>query len=316
MNITSDSRVYIAGCGGMLGDAVYKHFSAIASVRATDIDVNEPWLSYADVRDYSSIRQSILEFSPQIVINLAAITDLETCEREPENAWLTNALGAENLALVANELDAPYVYISTAGVFDGLLETYNDFETPKPLGVYGRSKHHGETFVCSHVRRHFVPRAGWMMGGGPRKDKKFINKIYRQICEGKSELFVVDDKVGTPTYTVDFAAGLQRLLESEMYGLYNHSGEGRCSRYDVACEFVRLLGLEGSVKVTKVQSSHFASEYFAARPASEALVNLKLRRRGLTPMRDWQVCVRDYAETFVNDLARRRTESTASSDEG
>ncbi len=308
MKITRDTRIYLAGCGGMLGDAVRAHFHPIATVTATDIVTNEPWLAYADVRDYAATRQSIVSFRPDVIINLAAITDLEECEREPENAWLTNALGAENLALVANELDATYIYISTAGVFDGKQAVYSDFDEPRPLGVYGQSKHYGETFVCRHVRKHYVPRAGWMMGGGPAKDKKFINKIYRQICAGATELFVVDDKVGTPTYTVDFAAGLHRLLESEMYGLYNHSGEGSCSRFDVACEFVTLLGLDTRITVTKVDSSHFRTEYFAARPASEALVNLKLRTRGLPPMRDWRECVRDYADVFVRDLAGRSLE--------
>jgi dTDP-4-dehydrorhamnose reductase len=267
--------------------------------------VNEEWIEYADVRDYAAIRESIVTFRPQVILNLAAITDLEVCEREQENAWLTNGLGAENLGLIANELDATYIYVSTAGIFDGRLDVYTDFETPNPLGCYGRSKHYGERFVSEHVKKHYVPRAGWMMGGGPPKDKKFINKIYRQIRGGKTELFVVDDKVGTPTYTVDFAAGLHRLLESEMYGIYNHSGEGSCSRYDVACEFVKLLGLDGQVTVTKVDSSYFAKEYFAARPASEALVNTKLHARGLGAMRDWRLCLAEYSAVFIRDMATR-----------
>lgn len=303
MNIEGRTRIYLAGCGGMLGDAMYRHFSTRATVTATDIAVTEEWLRYGDVRDYSEIRRDIVDFKPQVIVNLAAITDLEACERDPENAWLTNALGAENLGLVANELDAAYVFISTAGIFDGHLHEYNDFETPNALGCYGRSKQYAEQFVCQHVRKHYVPRAGWMIGGGPKKDKKFINKIYRQICEGRRELFVVDDKIGTPTYTVDFTLGVHRLLESDMYGLYNHSGEGRCSRYDVACEFVRHLGLEGTVTVKKVDSAYFEREYFAARPASEALVNLKLRARGFRPMRDWKECVREYSELFVRDFA-------------
>ncbi|MEO8678750.1 MAG: SDR family oxidoreductase [Vicinamibacterales bacterium] len=312
MNITNQTRIYIAGCGGMLGDAVHAHFSAIANVLATDLVVNEPWLRYADVRDYHAMRASIVDFSPAVIINLAAITDLELCERDPNNAWLTNALGAENLGLVANELDVPYIYISTAGVFDGRLESYSDFDTPNPLGVYGRSKLHGEAYVCQTVRRHYVPRAGWMMGGGPLKDKKFINKIYRQIVAGKTELFVVDDKAGTPTYTVDFAAGLERLLASDMYGLYNHSGQGKCSRYEVACEFVSALGLAGKIKITKVDSSHFSAEYFAARPASEALVNVKLAARGFEAMRDWQACVREYAQVFTRDLVKHGEAGTRS----
>lgn len=306
MKIDRNTRVYIAGCGGMLGEAVYRLFSSIAEVKATDIDVNEPWLSYGDVRDYAAIRESIASFAPQVIINLAALTDLEFCEREQEAAWLTNGLGAENLGLVANEMDATYVYVSTAGIFDGQRDAYTDFDTPNPLSCYGQSKYYGEQFVCRNVRKYYVPRAGWMMGGGPAKDKKFINKIYKQICARKTELFVVEDKLGTPTYTVDFAAGMLRLLESDMYGLYNHSGEGRCSRLDVAREFVRHLGLEDVIAVTTVDSSYFAHEYFATRPASEALVNMKLRARDLPPMRDWRACVSEYSQVFVRDLAALR----------
>src|SRR5688500_16498849 len=126
MKIDPATRVYIAGCGGMLGEAVYQLWSSQCQVMATDIDVNESWLSHADVRDYSQMAASVRDFKPNILINLAALTDLEYCEQNAENSWLTNALGAENLGLLANELDIPYVYISTAGIFDGEQDTYND----------------------------------------------------------------------------------------------------------------------------------------------------------------------------------------------
>lgn len=302
MKIDKSTRVYIAGCGGMLGAAVYAEFSRVAEVTATDIDLNEPWLSYADVRDLKAMSASIEAFKPNIIINLAALTDLEFCEREQENAWLTNALGAENLGLIANRLEVPYVYISTAGIFDGKQDVYTDFDSPNPLGYYAKSKAYGEAWVRQSVRRHFVFRAGWMMGGGPAKDKKFINKIYRQLKAGKKELFVVTDKLGTPTYTVDFAHGIRVLLESEQYGLYNQVCGGAGSRCDVARAFVDLLGLHDSVKITEVDSSYFREEYFAPRPVSEKLVNTKLNARGLNQMREWNVALADYAAVYREDM--------------
>lgn len=298
MKFDRSTRVYIAGCGGMLGEAVYQLWSEQCQVMATDIDVNESWLSYADVRDFSQMAASVRDFRPDILINLAALTDLEYCEHNPENAWLTNALGAENLGLLANELDIPYVYISTAGIFDGLQDTYNDFDQPAPLGFYAKSKAHGERWTLATVRKHVVLRAGWMMGGGPKKDKKFINKLYKQIAAGKDELFVVNDKLGTPTYTVDFARGMQRVLESEQWGLYNQVCGGSGSRHEVACALVAELGLSSRIKVTEVGSDHFRTEYFAPRPASEKLVNLKLTTRGLNVMRDWRVCLSEYAHRY------------------
>jgi dTDP-4-dehydrorhamnose reductase len=302
MKIDKQTRIYIAGCGGMLGQAVHSVCSREGTVKATDLDLNEPWLEYADVRDYRGMRDSVLAYRPHLLINLAAMTDMEQCELDPENAWLTNALGAEHLGLLANELDIPYVYVSTAGIFGGEQDEYNDFEEAKPASVYAKSKYAGELFAREHVRRYYVVRAGWMMGGGPRKDKKFVNKIYRQIKDGAKVLHVVDDKMGTPTYTVDFAEGIRRIVESDLYGVYNQACEGSCSRYEVAVEFVRLLGLTDAMTIRPVSSDFFQREYFAPRPRSERLINLKLTARGLNSMRDWRVALVEYSQEFLRDL--------------
>ncbi|MCB9447422.1 MAG: NAD(P)-dependent oxidoreductase [Flavobacteriales bacterium] len=298
MKISSSTKVYIAGCGGMLGQAVYKQFSAHANVKATDIDLNESWLEKADVRSYTEIRDSILSFQPDLIINLAALTDLEFCELNQENAWLTNALGAENCALVAREMNVPHVYISTAGIFDGQQEYYNDFDTPNPLGIYAKSKYYGERFVEKTLSRYYIFRAGWMMGGGEKKDKKFIYKIFKQLKAGQKELFVVEDKLGTPTYTKSFANGIFEIVQTGQYGLYNQVCNGDCSRYDVALEFVKLLGLENDITVTKVSSDHFKEDYFAPRPASEKLINMKLNARNLNFMPSWQEALAEYAKEF------------------
>ena len=302
----STTKVYIAGCGGMLGEAVYNTFSEVSQVKATDIDVNEEWIEYADVRDMDSIRRSIVEYSPDILINLAAITDMEECETNQKDAWLTNSLGAENLAIIANQLDIPLVYISTAGIFGGEKEDYNDFDQPNPLSIYAKSKYAGEIFVREHVRKYYVVRAGWMMGGGPNKDKKFINKIYMQIKNGGKILRVVDDKLGTPTYTYDFAKGLIRIIQSDMYGIYNQVCGGASSRYEVAQEFVNLIGLSDIVKVVRVKSDYFRKEYFAPRPSSEMLENMKLDARNMNVMRDWRISLNEYAFQFSENIVQIR----------
>ncbi len=304
MILNKKTKVYIAGCGGMLGRAVYAYFSKRCTVKATDIDLNIEWLEYADVRDYHDMNKSITEFNPELIINLAALTDLEYCEQNASDSWLTNALGAENIALIAKRLDIPMVYISTAGIVDGEQDLYNDFDTPNPLGIYAKSKYHGEVFVKTYLEKFFIFRAGWMMGGGPNKDKKFINKIYQQIKAGQKELFVVDDKLGTPTYTHSFAEGIFKVAESNLYGLYNQVCEGDCSRYEAAEEFVDLLGLKNEIKITKVDSDYFKTDYFAARPASEKLVNMKLKARGFTHMPHWKDALREYAEEYKNDLVK------------
>lgn len=298
-----DKRVLITGCGGMLGEATYSVFSRhYRSVLATDIDLNESWLSMLDVRDLKACEAIFAEYKPNIVLHLAAHTDLEYCEKNHEDSWLTNALAPENIGLLCNQYNATMVYISTAGIFGGEQEFYTDFDTPNPLSHYAKSKYYGEQFVLTRVPKSFVFRAGWMMGGGYRKDKKFINKLFRQIQGGATELNVVEDKLGTPTYTYDFANNICRVLDSNYYGLYNQVCGGSCSRYDVAKEMLQLLHLEEKIKINIVDSDFFKSEYFAPRPYSEKLINLKLQMRGLDGMRDWRICLGEYMQKYNEEL--------------
>ena len=302
-----DERILITGCGGMLGQAVHARFAPLCpNLLATDIDLNEDWLKELDVRDVRAVERVMDEFRPSVVMHLAALTDLEYCEKNPREAWRTNALGTENVAMLSERRGAALVYIGTAGVFEGSQESYTDFDRPAPINHYGGAKAHGERFVQEHVSKHFIFRAGWMMGAGPKKDKKFINKIFRQIAAGKKELFVVNDKSGAPTYTHDFAKGIATVLPTGWYGLYNQVCHGSGTRFDIAKEFVRLLGLEDEVKVTEVSSDHFKQEYFVPRPASETLVNMKLQERGLDVMRDWRACLAEYAQVYAEELARLR----------
>lgn len=298
-------RVLITGCGGMLGLAVYEKFiDNFETVVATDIDLNESWLQYLDVRDIDMCAKFFEEIKPDLVIHLAALTDLEYCEKNIDNCWRTNALGTENIALLTKKYDATMIYICTAGIFDGEKEEFTDFDKPNPLSYYAQSKYAGEIFVEQFLNKYYIFRAGWMMGGGLRKDKKFIKKIYNQIKDGKKELFVVDDKLGTPTYTVNFAESILKVIQTEFYGLYNQVCGGSCSRFDVANEFVKLLGLTDKIKVVKVTSDYFSKEYFAPRPYSEKLVNLKLISRNINYMKDWRECLRDYSQEFIDDYKK------------
>jgi dTDP-4-dehydrorhamnose reductase len=291
-------KIYIAGCGGMLGEAFHAQFGNDFEVKCTDIDLNVPWLSFCDFRDYNAYRDDVRRFGPDYLFHLGAFTDLEYCELHPDETYVTNTLSVEHACWIANELDIPLLYISTAGIFDGAKETYDDWDTPNPLGHYARSKYAGELFVKEHVRRHLVCRAGWMMGGGPTKDKKFVRKLMDQIKQGKNELFVVNDKLGTPTYTHDFASNVKLLLEREYWGLYNMVCKGLTSRLEVATEIVRIMGLEKRLRITEVDSAHFASDYFAPRPPSERLLNRKLDLRNINVMRDWRVGLAEYLRDY------------------
>lgn len=296
-------RIYMAGAGGMLGDAFHRVFGAEHELKCTDIDVNSEWLAPLDFRDFGAYRADVLEFRPDYLFHLGAHTSLEYCEDNPDDAYATNTLAVEHAVHIANELEIPLLYISTAGIFDGAQETYDDWDKPNPLGHYARSKYMGERFVAENCREHLVCRAGWMMGGGPAKDKKFIQKLMAQLNEGAREIFVVDDKLGTPTYTIDFARNVELLLGTGLWGIYNMVCPGVTGRLEVARYLVEALDVD--VKVTPVSSVHFAKEYFAARPPSERLISKKLDLRGLNIMRDWRACLDEYvAEAYAGYLER------------
>lgn len=286
-------KIYLAGSGGMLGEAFQEKF-ADCELRCTDIDVNDAWLSYLDFRDLDAYRRDVRSFAPEALFHVGAHTDLEFCELNVEDAYATNAMAVENAVYIANELDIPLLYISTAGIFDGSKESYDDWDLPNPLGHYARSKYAGERFVVAHARRYLVCRAGWMMGGGPARDKKFVQKIMAQLKAGATELKIVNNKLGTPTYTHDFASNVRVLLEKEFWGLYNMVCDGLTSRLDVAREIVRLVGVADRVEINEVDPSFFAKEYFAPRPDSERLVNRRLDMRGLNIMRDWRIALEEY----------------------
>lgn len=291
-------KIYIAGCGGMLGEAFYKKFSNEYDLMCTDIDVNESWLSYLDFRNLKEYKSQVEKFNPDYLIHLGAHTSLEYCEMNSDDAYDTNTKSVENAVYISNLLNIPIIYISTAGIFDGSKEEFDDWDTPNPLGVYARTKYLGERFVIENSSRYLVCRAGWMMGGGPKKDKKFINKIIKQINAGNKEIFIVDDKDGTPTYTHDFALNTKKLLELEYWGLYNMVCDGLTSRVEVAKEILKILGQSENINLKKVKSSFFEKEYFAVRPSSERLINKKLNLRKVNIMRNWKVALHDYINSY------------------
>lgn len=291
-------KIYIAGAGGMLGEAFYRIFKEDYFIKCTDKDVNEEWLSFLDFRNFESYKKDVEAFDPDFLFHLGAHTDLEYCELNQDDAYLTNTTCVENAVFIANKLGIPLFYVSTAGIFDGTKDFYDDWDEPNPLGHYARSKYMGERYVRENAKRYVICRAGWMMGGGPEKDKKFINKVIKQLVSGKRDLHIVNDKDGTPTFTVDFAKNVKLLLEREYWGLYNMVCGGETSRLEVARELVKILDLEDEVTFNNVSSSYFKDIYFAPRPPSERLVNKKLELRNINIMRDWKVALNEYVRDY------------------
>lgn len=288
-------KILVLGCGGMLGEAFYQTFRNDFDVKATDIDLNEEWLSYLDVRKIDDIRAAAKDFQPDYIINLAALTDLEYCEKNVDETYLTNKTGAENCAHLSMEFGCTYIFVSTAGIYDDGKKTFTESDTPSPVSAYGKSKYDAELLIQKICSKYFIFRAGWMMGSG-QKDKKFVRKIMNQLIAGKKELYVVTDLIGSPTYTYDFAQNTLKMIGTTDYGLYNMTCEGGPSRYDVAEEMLKILGLSDRIKLNGVESSYFREEYFAPRPESEVLENTKLKAMNMNEMRNWKISLKDYIE--------------------
>tara|TARA_B100001029_G_scaffold165096_1_gene156494 strand:- start:49 stop:948 length:900 start_codon:yes stop_codon:yes gene_type:complete len=296
-------KIFLSGVGGMLGEAFYKVFSKNYDLKCTDINVNEKWLEYLDFRDAEKYSLLVEKFNPDYLFHIGAYTDLEFCEKNQEETFKTNTESVKTAVGISNNKSIPLLYISTAGIFDGKKNSYDEEDAPKPIGTYATSKYEAEKFVIQNSKKFLICRAGWMMGGGPKKDKKFIQKIIQQIKKGNKELFVVDDKFGTPTYTYDFAKNTEVLIDTNNFGLFNMACEGNTSRLEVAEEILKILNLSDKIKVNRVKSGYFNKTFFAERPNSENLINKKLNQKGLNLMRPWKETLREYINTsYVNYL--------------
>jgi dTDP-4-dehydrorhamnose reductase len=290
------NKALVFGAAGMLGTTL-KKIAEEEKFILTDKDTSSG-LEYCDIRDFSSVKQIVEKYNPDIILNFAALVDLEYCEKEKDDCYLTNTISAIHLFNLAKDRDIPYVFISTAGIFGNDKEFYTEEDTPYPLSAYGKSKYYTEqSLLQQDYNKFWIFRAGWMMGGGPEVDKKFVNKIMRQVEAGKKELFVVDDKLGVPTYTKDFATSILTHIEEDLpFGLYNMVSTGDASRYDTAVEINNYLDL--GLTITKVNSDYFKTEYYSPRPFSEKLINQKLNDLGRNYMRNWKVCLHEYLNDF------------------
>lgn len=292
----------MAGVGGMLGDAFYRQFNDQYQLKCTDIDVNEPWLEYLDFRDKNSYFEAVYSFKPDYLFHIGAFTDLEFCELNEQQTIETNTLSVHHAVEIANKLQIPLLYISTAGIFDGSKEVYDEDDLPIPLSIYAKTKYDAEVYVQTHMKKYLICRAGWMMGGGVNKDKKFVNKIIKQLLNNTQTLQVVDDKDGTPTYTIDFAKNVKWLIENKQFGLFNMVCTGVTSRYEVATEIVKIFELQDFVSINPVSSDYFKNIYFAERPLSERLINKRLNSLNFNIMRDWKISLKDYIKDYYSNI--------------
>ena len=267
---------------------------SILHMRGYEVEVTD--IQDMDVRDFDLVHRTMVAVQPDWVLHLAALTDVDGCERAPDEAFHTNTIGTQNVALGCQAVGAGMLYVSTISVFDGSkCEPYTEFDTPNPQSWYSRSKYQGELIVEKLLDRYFVVRAGWMFGGGP-EDKKFVAKIL-DLASHRDSLTVVDDKFGSPTYTCDIASGIVNLLNTGLFGTYHMVNTGGyCSRYEFAQTVLDYAG-NTSCKINPVNSATFPLP--APRPRMEAARNLNLELRGLNWMRPWREALQNYINSTL-----------------
>ncbi len=268
------------------------------NIYPTDINIKDATnrIHFLDIEDLNQIKTIISKVNPDLLFHLAAETDVDKCELDPDHAYRVNVLGTQNLASVSKEHNIQMSYVGTCGIFDGKKQVaYNENDVTNPVSVYAKTKLEGERIVKALINKHFIFRVGWMMGG-EKNDKKFVAKIVKLILT-KKEIFVVDDKFGSPTYTVDLARAMTKIIKGGFYGLYHLTNTGSCSRYELACKIRDILNKK-EVVIKPISSHDFPLP--APRPDSEVSESMNLKLIGFDGiMRPWQDALEDYLKELV-----------------
>ena len=282
-------RVFVTGVKGQLGHDVMNEL-AKRGHEGIGVDIEE-----MDITDAESVRKVITEANPDVVIHCAAWTavDLAEDDDKKEKVHQVNAVGTENIAKVCHDLDCKMIYISTDYVFDGQgTRPWEPDDERHPLNVYGQTKYEGELAVEKWVKKFYIVRIAWVFGVN---GKNFI-KTMLNLGKTHDTLTVVDDQIGTPTYTYDLARLLVDMLEKEEYGKYHATNEGGyISWCDFAKEIFRQAGMD--VNVIPVSSAEYPAK--AKRPSNSRMEKKKLEEHGFTRLPDWKDALGRYLKEIM-----------------
>lgn len=273
-------KILITGSKGQLGHDLIRVMGTGHELFPFDLDL--------DITDFSAVNAKVRDIKPELIINSAAYTDVDGCETNADTAYRVNAIGPQNLAIVAKSAGASLITISTDFVFDGAKETpYDEFDRPNPMSAYGRSKLAGEVLVRTITPDHYIIRTAWLYG---REGHNFV-KTMLWLAGERDSLTVVDDQIGSPTFSYDLAGRISELMTTGWYGTYHVTNSGAASWFEFAKAILAGAGLNpGIVKPMKSKDLNRP----APRPAYSVLRNYLTELRGLTPLRSYEDALRDY----------------------
>lgn len=275
-------KILITGSNGMLGhdliEALKDNHELVLTTSRT-----------LDITDKEQVFDFISQNKPDIVINSAAYTDVDGCEENQDLAYSVNGEGVKNLAFACREADSALLHISTDYVFNGEnTRPWVEDDEIGPISVYGKSKLKGEQAILEILDKFFIVRTAWLYGVNGRN----FPKTMLELAENHSQITVVYDEVGTPTYTPDLAKAISQLIETEHYGIYHITNSGSCSW----CEFARyIFEVAGKdVEVIPVTAAEFARP--APRPHYSVLENRNWIEKGFEPLRSYKEAIKEYIE--------------------
>ena len=282
------------GAKGMLGrDLMGVLLSSLPNDEVFGWDIED-----IDIQKEEDTVFKIEKLRPHIVINIAAYTDVDGCESNGEKAFAVNAEGAKHVALAALRCRAKVVYLSTDYVFDGnKREPYLESDFPHPLNVYGRSKWKGEQYVQELVKDVLIIRTQWLYG---RYGKNFVTSILRQASE-KRVLSIVNDQIGSPTYTADLAKAISVLIQFDARGIFHVANSDLCAWYTFGQAILKLSGMD-KVRVIPISSKEFGRP--AVRPSYSVLNCQKLKKETGLALRPWSEALKDYLATYRLTISR------------
>jgi len=293
-------RILITGACGMLGRDLVEVFSERQELYLLDVQTFSPSLSSRfstltfDITDSAKTYREITRINPDIVIHAAAYTDVDGCETNRDLAFRVNALGTRNIALACQRFDTELLYISTDFVFNGEKgEPYLELDRPDPQSIYAKSKYWGELYIESLLNRFYIVRSSWLFG---KNGKNFVTTIL-SLAKQKKEIEVVNDQIGSPTYTKDLARAIAHLIGTEgkdsntrvsLYGIWHITNSGQCSWYEFAKEILQDSG----VRVKPITSEELNRP--ARRPKFSVLENGVWKLQGWKSLRHWKEALKDY----------------------
>lgn len=268
-------KVLVTGANGQLGHDVVKE------LKLRNVEHYGAARKDFDLCNFEQTDKFITAYKPDVVIHCAAYTAVDKAEDEPDLCRVVNADATENIAKICKKIDAKMMYISTDYIFDGEKDSYYEIDdVPNPINVYGQTKLEGERAVQEILDKYFIVRISWVFGD---HGNNFVKTMLR-LGKERKELSVVDDQIGSPTYTADLAPLLVDMIKTEKYGIYHATNEGECSWAKFAEEIFKVAGMD--VKVNRITSAEYPTK--AKRPKNSKMSKDSLVKYGFRALQPWQ----------------------------